>query len=98
MKNKSLAMFVLMGVMFWFAVPVTTRPALANNTYQTLPFSQNWSNIGLITANDDWSGVPGIIGYLGDGLTGGSGVDPQTVLADGTGTVDVIANQTNTGI
>jgi hypothetical protein len=29
-------------------------------TPQTLPFSQNWTNTGLITANDDWSGVPGI--------------------------------------
>ena len=29
-------------------------------------FSQNWTNTGLITANDNWSGVPFIIGYLGD--------------------------------
>lgn len=63
-------------------------------------FSQDWSNAGLITTNDDWSGVPGIIGYLGQDITTGTGVDPQTL----TGTsavandVDVIANQTNTGI
>jgi hypothetical protein len=40
----------------------------ADGTAQTLPFSQNWSNTGLITTSDDWSGVPGIIGYRGDGL------------------------------
>ncbi len=71
-------------------------PALADNTAQTLPFSQNWSNTGLITTNDDWSGVAGIIGYRGDGLVASTNVDPQTVLADGSATpVDVNANQAN---
>ena len=57
---------------------------------------QNWSNTGLINTDDDWSGVPSIIGYRGDGLTGTDNVDPQTVLAPGTGTpVDVRANETN---
>lgn len=68
----------------------------ANNTPQTLPFSQNWSNTNLITADDDWSNVPGIIGYRGDELTAATGTDPRTILADGSGTpVDVIANQAN---
>lgn len=62
---------------------------------QALPFSQNWSNIGLITTSDDWSGVPGVVGYRGDGLTSSTGVDPQTVLAEGGLVVDVNANQTN---
>lgn len=53
---------------------------------QTLPFSQNWSNTGLITTDNDWSSVPGIIGYRGDGLTEFQGVDPQTIVADGSGT------------
>lgn len=66
----------------------------ADNTAQTLPFSQNWTNTGLITANDNWSGVPGIIGYRGDGLVSGTGVDPQTVLTEST-VVNVIANQAN---
>jgi uncharacterized repeat protein (TIGR01451 family) len=70
-------------------------PARADTTYQTLPFTQGWSNTGLITTNDDWSGVPGITGYRGDGLTGGTGTDPQTVLTEGTPVVDVNANQTN---
>jgi predicted extracellular nuclease len=68
----------------------------ADTTPQTVPVSQSWTDIGLLTTNDDWSGVAGIIGHRGDGLTGSTGVDPQTVVADGTGTpVDVNANQTN---
>jgi len=60
-------------------------------------FSQNWSDASLITANDDWSGVPSIQGYRGDGLTGSTGTDPRTILSDGSGTpVDVIANQSST--
>jgi predicted extracellular nuclease len=71
------------------------QPVRADNTAQSLPFSQNWSNTGLITTNDDWSGVSGIIGYRGDGMTAATNVDPQTVLADGSAVVDVNANQTN---
>jgi len=63
---------------------------------QTLPFSQNWSNTGLITTDNDWSGVPGIIGYRGDGMAGATAVDPQTILQDGSSTpVAVVANNTN---
>src|SRR5690606_37664553 len=56
-------------------------------------FSQNWNNTSLITTNDDWSGVPSIIGYLGDNLSASTATDPQTVLLPGT-TVDVIAQST----
>jgi uncharacterized repeat protein (TIGR01451 family) len=74
-------------------------PASANTTIQTLPFSQNWTNAALIAANDDWSSVPGIEGFRGDGLAGGSGVDPQTILAaDDPGVIDVNANQTNPSV
>ncbi len=72
-------------------------PLRANNTPQTLPFSQNWTNIGLITANDDWAGVPGIEGFRGDNLTAATGTDPQTIV-DGNDVgpvLDVNANQTN---
>jgi predicted extracellular nuclease len=74
---------------------MVVSPALANNSAQTLPFSQNWSNTGLITTSDDWTGVAGIVGYRGDGLVTSTNIDPQTVLADGSATpVDVNANQT----
>ena len=66
----------------------------ADNTAQTLPFSQNWSNTGLITVDDNWSGVPGIVGFRGDGLTSATAVNPQTVVAEST-VVDVNANQLN---
>jgi hypothetical protein len=66
----------------------------ADGTYQTLPFSQDWSNIALITVDDDWSGVPGIIGYRGDAVTSATGVDPQTLTADvSPGPVDINANK-----
>jgi MYXO-CTERM domain-containing protein len=66
--------------------------AFANTTPQALPFSQDWTNTGLITTNDNWDNVPGVIGYAGDGLVA-SGNDPQTVVAGATG-ADVLANQT----
>ncbi len=77
-------------------VSIHAPSLLANTTPQPLPFSQNWTDTGLITSNDDWSGVPGIVGYRGDSLTGSTGTDPQTILADGSATpVDVNANQTH---
>ena len=56
-------------------------------------FSQDWSNSELITTNDDWSSVPSIVGFRGDGLTTSTGADPQTVVGEST-IVDVNANQT----
>lgn len=73
--------------------------ASADSVPQSLPFAQNWTNIGLITVNDDWSGVPGVVGYLGDiATTSLTGVNPTTLLGDSVGAVDVIANQTATTI
>ena len=57
--------------------------------------SQDWSNIGLITVNDDWSGIPGIMGYRGDDAALGTGVDPSTIVADYSAVTDVNANQAN---
>jgi hypothetical protein len=69
------------------------RPRPENNTPQTLPFTQNWSSASLITVDDDWSGVAGIIGYQGTDLFTTIGGDLSTVVADGAGTaVDVFAN------
>lgn len=72
-----------------------------SNVYFSLAggnFSQDWSNIGLITANDDWSGVPSIVGFRGDGFGAATGVDPRTLTGDGTIVVDVNANQTNPSV
>lgn len=76
-------------------VGIGTDVVSANNAPQTLPFSQDWSNTGLISVNDDWGSVPGVVGYRGDDLTTATGTDPRTILADGSGVVDVNANQTN---
>jgi len=62
------------------------------------PLAQSWSDTGLIAADDDWSRVPAIVGLRGDGMVVEPGVDPRTVLADGSTTpVDVTANRTDPG-
>ena len=58
---------MLVGVLLLSVVPAL--PAAADSTVQPVPFSQSWSDTGLITKDDDWSGVPGITGYRGDNLT-----------------------------
>jgi len=68
-------------------------PAGADTVHQPLPFYQDWSVTTLITANDDWSNVPGVVGYRGNGLTANVNVDPQTVLTDG-GSAVVYATRT----
>jgi predicted extracellular nuclease len=74
---------------------VGSLPVGATTSAQPLPFEQHWTDTTQITTDDDWSNVPGVIGYRGDDLTTTTGTDPQTILADGSGTpVDVIANQT----
>ncbi len=76
-----------------FALTAVPR---ADTSPQALSFTQDWTNTALIAADNNWSGVPGIIGYRGDAMVGSTGVDPRTVLADGSGTpVSVLANQTN---
>lgn len=73
-------------------VPVA---AWGSAVYQPLPFSQNWNNTALLTTNDNWSGVPGIVGYLGeDPISSEAGRLPRTITADSSSAVDLIANQT----
>jgi hypothetical protein len=102
MRNKrffwcSLAVIAVAALYF---AGIASYPAKAqkrarpeNNTPQTLPFTQNWSSAALITVDDDWTGVAGIIGYQGTDLFTTIGGDLSTVVADGAGTaVDVFAN------
>ncbi|KAF0204040.1 MAG: peptidase domain-containing [Bacteroidetes bacterium] len=92
MKQKILIIFTLVITLIFTTLEMTGQ------TYHGLSsssFTQNWTNTGLITTNDDWSGVPSIIGYRGDDLTTATGVDPQTVLLQGGLAIDVNANQTN---
>lgn len=55
--------------------------------------AQAWSDTGLLSA-DDWSRVPSIVGYRGDGLAGGTSVDPRTVIGS-SDVVDVNVNLAN---
>lgn len=71
---------------------VCAQPVVADTTPQTLPFAQDWSNTNLITTHNDWSGVPGIMGYRGDNGAQATGVDPQTLLLDLSGVINVTAN------
>ena len=77
-------------------LPAVAAPVSADSTAQTLPFAQAWTDIGQITTNDDWSGVPGAVGHLGQDISTATGADPQTLLTESTvaNDVDVIANQT----
>lgn len=70
------------------------------NTPQALPFSQNWTTTTLVTANDDWSGVPGVVGFLGDFDAGAvTAVDPRTLLTPfAINNIDVIANQSSVAL
>ncbi len=74
---------------------LTSGPRADVNPAQPLPFFQDWTNTSQITVDDNWSGVPGITGYRGDGLASATGVNPQTILGEGAPVVDVNANLTN---
>ncbi|MFH0793536.1 MAG: hypothetical protein V2A74_05835 [bacterium] len=67
-----------------FGLTIFTASVFADQTAQTLPFTQNWTNTGLITTNDNWSGVPGIEGYNGNSLTTVNDTNPSTVTAEQT--------------
>ncbi len=100
MKRTLFSNALVRGLILFSVILSLVMPAAAgapdNATAQALPFGQDWTDTGLITVDDNWDNVPGIMGYRGDGLTGATGTDPQTILADGTTTpVNVNANQTN---
>jgi len=81
------------------AVATLSAPSFARadaTPATSYPFVQSWTNPALITANDDWSTVPSITGYLGDVDAGmPTDVDPRTRADANVGAVDVIANQAN---
>jgi endonuclease I/methionine-rich copper-binding protein CopC len=77
------------------ALALAAAGANADTQYHTLstaPFSQNWTNTGLITVNDNWSAVPSIEGFRGDNPAVGVGVDPRTVVAFVVSPLNVTAN------
>ncbi|MCB9561159.1 MAG: DUF4215 domain-containing protein [Kofleriaceae bacterium] len=69
------------------ALATTAAPAHADTTPQPLPFFQDWTDTTQFTVDDDWSGVPGIVGHTGLNLVPNpGGADPAGVLADGADT------------
>ena len=70
--------------------------AHADGTPQTLPFTQSWTVTTQITTDDVWTGVPGIVGYNGNGMGTSGTADPQTLLGVGSESQQVKANQTAT--
>jgi endonuclease G len=79
------------------AAAFTPSAARADSTPQPLPFHQDWNDVNQIRFDDDWSQVPGIIGYRGDSFTGSTAVNPQTVVGQPSTVVDVNANRTDQG-
>lgn len=83
---------------FWFVLLASLVGSVtrADEVPQKLPFAQDWSNPALITRDDDWAKVPGLMGYRGDKLASRPGASPQTITNDGSATpVSVLANQKN---
>lgn len=83
-------------ILFYFSLIFI---AVSGQTYYPLTGAQpqfviDWSNTNLITIDNDWSNIPYLRGFRGDGLTVSPDVDPRTVTADGTNTpVVIFANQ-----
>ena len=78
----------------WMCILVCA-PKTFSQTYYLLNSSSaekdiNWSDHSLITSNNDWSAIPYIKGFRGDGLTATTDVDPRTVTSDGTTTPSVV--------
>lgn len=93
MKIQSLLRFNSVIVVASLAA-IVVQPLLADDKPQSVPLVQKWSDASLITVDNDWSKVPGFIGYRGDKLTTKIGVNPQTIVADGiSSSVSVFANQ-----
>jgi predicted extracellular nuclease len=77
---------------------ITNDDASAYFSLASGNFSENWTDTSRIAANDDWSHVASIVGYLGDIDPAGAvtGVDPRTLTGANLGQIDVIANLANT--
>lgn len=89
-----LSVILALCLVFW---PHQAQIARADTTALVLPLNIDWSDTSLITTANDWSVVPGVMGYLGEKLgSKPEGVNPQNILVDGTNTtITLIPNQTD---
>jgi hypothetical protein len=81
------------------AIETLESRTLFNATYFDLSsgnFSQNWSDTSALAAND-WSNVPNIVGYQGNGVTPTpTSTDPQTCTNDDISFISAIKGSTAT--
>src|SRR5690349_5668423 len=91
---KKIYVLLLLSALFNLGYSQSYHPLASQN------FIQNWSTTSQITANDNWSGVPSIQGFLGQDITTGTGSNPQTLtgVSSFANDLDVIANQSNPNI
>lgn len=89
---------VLMLLACAAALLLYQRRVAADTVPQLLTLEQRWNDASQITIDDNWNGVPGIVGYRGDGLAATTNVDPQTILVDGSLVVDVNANRSDPNV
>ncbi|WP_017667691.1 Ig-like domain-containing protein [Sandarakinorhabdus sp. AAP62] len=70
----------------------TTRFQLSTGDY-----TQDWSTASGLLSNDNWDLLPSIVGFRGDDLVGGTGIDPRTIVAAATsgGVVDLTITATS---
>src|SRR5262245_44047645 len=86
-QNKSSRTVVLSLI-----VALCAAELRADGKASKLPLKEDWSDIGRIAKDNDWSAVPGFVGYRGDKLATRPGVSPQEIVTDGTSTpVSVIS-------
>ena len=84
------------AIVLGFLVMVCGAELSADEMALKLPIKEDWSDTARITKDNDWSAVPGFVGYRGDKLAGKPGVSPQEIVSDGLSTpVSVIPNQKN---
>jgi uncharacterized protein len=77
-------------------IPGPIFSALPAHALASGNFSQDWSNTGQITINDDWSGVPAIVGFRTADVTSSTGVLATSITTDTGFVVNVFANSTST--
>ncbi len=68
-------------------------PDSAPHNLFTGAFTQDWANAGLITTNNNWSGVGSVVGTGGTGLGLSAGADPRGITIPSTGAQQVTANE-----
>jgi hypothetical protein len=79
-KNAVFALFALLALCL-AAAPALSNTAYYNLSSSNLVFRLTAGTGGMITQNDNWSNVPSVEGYCGNGLAGTYGVDPRTIVA-----------------